>query len=139
MTLTDFVDQLHTQPDSIQFDDAIRLIDQEFDFTPVSFSVGKQHNEAGTNQGSCRLLAFAHAMTLSKDATLALFGDYYRKDVLGNPDGQDHANIRQFMQHGWKGVHFSDTALTKKSTAGTSSAQHHAQPDDDQEDREQPL
>ncbi|MCH8529921.1 MAG: HopJ type III effector protein [Saccharospirillum sp.] len=139
MTLTDFIDQLYTQPESIQFNDAIALIDQEFEFTPVAFSVGKQHNDAGTNQGSCRLLAFAHTMTLPKDATLALFGDYYRKDVLGNPDGTDHANIRQFMQHGWKGVHFSDTALVKKPSASSASAQHHAHADDDQEDGEQAL
>lgn len=139
MTLNDFIEQLHDQPETIQFDDAIAMVDQAFDFTPVGFSVGNQHNEAGTNLGSCRLLAFGHEMTLSKDATLALFGDYYRKDVLGNPDGQDHPNIRQFMRYGWKGVHFSDTALTKKPAAEVRSAQHHPHTDDDQENREQTL
>ncbi|WP_394170844.1 HopJ type III effector protein [Saccharospirillum alexandrii] len=115
MTLNDFADQLYTRPETIDFDQAIAVIDREFEFTPVAFSVGEQHNAAGTNQGSCRLLAFAHAMNLPEATTLALFGDYYRKDVLGNPDGQDHANIRQFMQHGWKGVHFSAIALKKRS------------------------
>lgn len=115
MTLNEFVDQLYTRPETIAFDEAIAVIDREFEFTPVAFTVGEQHNGAGTNLGSCRLLAFAHAMNLPAETTLALFGDYYRKDVLGNPDGQDHANIRQFMQHGWKGVHFSAIALKKKA------------------------
>ncbi len=115
MTLNDFVDQLYTRPETITFEKAIAVIDREFEFTPVAFTVGEQRNPAGANLGSCRLLAFAHAMNLPAETTLALFGDYYRKDVLGNPEGQDHANIRQFMQHGWKGVHFSAIALKKKA------------------------
>lgn len=115
MTLNDFVDQLYTHPDTIDFDEAVAVIDRVFEFTPVAFSVGEQHNLAGTNLGSCRLLAFAHAMNLPGETTLALFGDYYRKDVLGNPEGHDHANIREFMRVGWRGVRFAAPALTRKA------------------------
>lgn len=51
---------------------------------------------------------------MSKDETLALFGDFYRVDVLGNPNGEDHQNIRNFMQFGWDGIEFMGEALMKK-------------------------
>ncbi|GAK84871.1 type III effector HopPmaJ [Vibrio ponticus] len=40
-----------------------------------------------------------------------MFGDFYRKDVLGNPDGDDHQNIRNFIAHGWNGIKFEGQAL----------------------------
>jgi len=42
------------------------------------------------------------------------FGRFYREDVLGNPEGNDHANIRNFMESGWGGVKFDSPALTIK-------------------------
>ena len=42
------------------------------------------------------------------------FGSYYRDDVLGDPSGEDHANIRNFMKYGWDGVLFDSNALTAK-------------------------
>ena len=33
---------------------------------------------------------------------------------LGNPEGIDHQNIRNFMEFGWEGVVFEGEALTKK-------------------------
>jgi hypothetical protein len=48
---------------------------------------------------------------LSEVHTLALFGGYYRDDVLGNPEGRDHGNIRHFMKYGWAGIHFEGEAL----------------------------
>ena len=29
--------------------------------------------------------------------TLSLFGHYYRDDVMGHPEGDDHRNIRNFL------------------------------------------
>ena len=50
-----------------------------------------------------------------KALTLNLFGDYYRKDVLGNPDGDDHANIRALAAGGWDAVKFPNgLSLTPK-------------------------
>jgi hypothetical protein len=51
---------------------------------------------------------------LSKEEALQLFGDYYRKDVLLNPNGKDHQNIRNFMNSGWEGVQFDGEALEEK-------------------------
>ena len=60
------------------------------------------------------LFAFAQKQQLSEAQTLACFGDYYRKDVLENPQGEDHQNIRQFMKSGWFGIAFSGDALAAK-------------------------
>ena len=50
---------------------------------------------------------------LTENQTLACFGDYYRVDVLENPNAYDHQNIRQFMEHGWCGVEFEKTNTLK--------------------------
>ncbi len=55
-------------------------------------------------------LAFAKLHELSEAKTLALFGDYYRSDVLKNPEGSDHQNIRNFIREGWAGVAFEGEA-----------------------------
>ncbi|MFT4047340.1 MAG: HopJ type III effector protein [Solimonas sp.] len=49
------------------------------------------------------MLAFAKLQGLSEAETLACFGRFYREDVLKNPDGTDHQNIRNFMRTGWRG------------------------------------
>ena len=71
-------------------------------------------NTAGKNEGSCKIFAFALLHQLDKQQTLNLFGDYYRVDVLGNPDGDSHQNIRSFMRYGWQGIRFMGTALIAK-------------------------
>ncbi len=48
---------------------------------------------------------------LTPEQTLQLFGDYYRIDVLQNPDGTDHQNIRNFIKFGWNGIAFDGKAL----------------------------
>lgn len=111
MSLHDFVDRIYREPETIAFNDTIAAIDAHFDFTPTAFSVGEQHNEEGRNLGSCKILAFAHQMNLPEATTLHLFGDYFRIDVLQQPDGTDHQNIRQFLKHGWRGVRFNQMPL----------------------------
>jgi hypothetical protein len=44
---------------------------------------------------------------LTPEGTLA-FGAYYFEDVLGNPNGTDHQNIRNFMKTGWDGIAFTE-------------------------------
>jgi hypothetical protein len=52
---------------------------------------------------------------MDKDTTLKLFGQYYR-EVLADPDGDSHQNIRNFMKYGWDGVPFENgIALTRKN------------------------
>ncbi len=106
--------QLKTSPETINFKDVIAYIDQHYHFTPTKFTSGKTENEAGENNGSCKIFSFAKLKGLDEEETLALFGNFYRTDVLGNPEGRDHQNIRNFMQSGWDGIAFEGEALAEK-------------------------
>ncbi|MFN1217725.1 HopJ type III effector protein [Chryseobacterium kwangjuense] len=101
-------------PETIQFKDVIAYIDKQYDFTPVSFKNGNTVNEAGQNNGSCKVFSFAKLQNLSKEQVLPLFGEFYREDVLKNPEGTDHQNIRNFMEYGWEGISFEGEALNEK-------------------------
>lgn len=114
MELNAFLQRLNDSPDSIAFADTIAIIDALYNFTPTAFTNGATRNEAGKNNGSCKLFSFAKLNGLTQQQTLACFGDYYRKDVLGNPDGTDHQNIRNFMKTGWEGIRFEGEALKPK-------------------------
>ncbi len=114
MNLTEFLEKLNSAPTSIDFKETMTVVENEYTFTETAFKNGNTKNEAGQNSGSCKLFAFAQLNNLDKEATLACFGDYYRKDVLENPEGTDHGNIRNFMKYGWDGIEFKGTALTIK-------------------------
>ncbi len=114
--MTSPLETLKSQPEAIQFPEVISFIMQHYDYHSTRFSNGDVINEAGKNEGSCKIFAFAQLHQLGELDTLALFGQYYRDDVLKHPAGNDHANIRTFMQHGWKGVHFDGVALIPKAT-----------------------
>ena len=116
MTLNDFINRVRSGV-SIDFQDTMSVIATYYDYQPAEFINGIQYpliNEAGQNEGSCKIFAFAKLQGLDPAQTLALFGDYYRKDVLGNPEGNDHQNIRNFMRDGWAGINFKSEALTLK-------------------------
>lgn len=115
MELELFLNRLGTDPDSIEFPDVIALINSLYNFIPTAFRNHEIQNEAGQNSGSCKIFAFARLQEFSEEQTLALFGAYYRADVLRNPDGDSHANIRQFMKTGWKGIEFDGVPLRAKS------------------------
>jgi len=114
MTLEHFLEKLSTQPETIAFTDTMAVIESHYTFTETAFSNGEQHNAAGENSGSCKLFAFTKLHDLTAADTLACFGAYYRDDVLGHPDAQDHQNIRQFMMNGWSGITFEGEALSAK-------------------------
>lgn len=114
MELNHFLQQLNDAPETIAFNDTIATLDAQYDFTPTAFTNGALNNEAGQNNGSCKLFSFALLHKLSPQQTLHCFGDYYRKDVLGSPDGTDHQNIRNFMKTGWEGIRFAGEALKQK-------------------------
>lgn len=107
------IDQLKNSPENIDFKKVIAFIDENYDFTPTKFTNGNTVNEANENNGSCKVFSFAKLLDLSKDETLNLFGAFYREDVLKNPDGNDHQNIRNFMEFGWDGISFEGEALSK--------------------------
>jgi len=109
------IEQIKAAPERVEFADVIAVITAHYRYTPTRFlnGVGADMvvNEAGTNEGSCRIFAFARRNGLSEAETLACFGRYYRDDVLGNPGGSDHANIRTFIKYGWAGIAFDGSAL----------------------------
>lgn len=107
-------EQLERAPETIEFKDVIAFIDEHYDFTPTKFNNGNTVNDAGQNNGSCKIFSFAKLNDLSKEETLNLFGEFYRDDVLKNPDGSDHQNIRNFMKSGWDEVSFEGKALSRK-------------------------
>lgn len=108
------LEQLITSPTTINFKEVIAYIDGNYIFTPTRFRNGTAVNEAGENNGSCKVFSFAKLNGLNEEETLALFGDFYRTDVLKNPEGNDHQNIRNFMQYGWDGIAFEGQALAEK-------------------------
>ena len=101
------------------FEDVIAYVSDHFDSTPTRLTNGLGANpvlnEAGKNEGSCRLFALARLKGLNESDTLQLFGRFYRDDVLKHPEGSDHANIRRFMTDGWMGICFDGSALVAKS------------------------
>lgn len=114
MSITTFLDQLKQSPETIAFTETIAVIDENYHFTPAAFQNGDTYNEAGTNSGSCKLFSFAQLQNLSQEETLACFGAYYYEEVLGDPDGSNHQNIRNFMKTGWDGIKFEGQALELK-------------------------
>jgi type III HopJ-like effector protein len=117
MQLDQFLSKLNTTPENVAFEDTMAVIEANYEYQACAFINGSAENSAEQNQGSCKLLAFAQLQGLDQTKTLACFGQYYRNDVLGNPDGEDHQNIRQFMTNGWDGVSFSGTPLSSKQAS----------------------
>lgn len=117
MSLASFLEKVKNN-ENVSFDETIAVITDHYDYQPTEFSNGLNDqllvSQAGTNEGSCKIFAFAQLNHLDQQQTLNLFGDYYRLDVLNNPDGTGHQNIRNFIKFGWDGIHFNGVALTAK-------------------------
>lgn len=109
--LTPFLAKLTDE--RLNFAEVLAFIDQYYDYTPVAFVNGKLSNQAGENEGSCRVFGFALLNKLDETTTLALFAEHYRS-VQANPSGSDHANIRNFLAHGRQGLSMPINCLTLK-------------------------
>jgi hypothetical protein len=109
------LDKIKSSHETIDFQELINYIDQNYDFEPVAFLNGELENAAGQNNGSCKVFQFALIEKLSPDQTLKCFGAYYFEDVLKNPEANNHQNIRNFMKHGFGGLHFEKITLNKKA------------------------
>lgn len=99
----------------VEFEETLAVIAAHYHYRPTRFCNGlgadRLVNEPGSNEGSCKIFYFARLHGLSEAETLALFGGYYRDEVLRRPTGNDHRNIRTFMRYGWSGIHFAEAAL----------------------------
>jgi hypothetical protein len=114
MSTTSFLEKLKSTPEAVTFAETIAVIEENYTFTPTAFQNGLQHNAAGENSGSCKLFAFAKVQQLTEAETLACFGAYYSEEVLEDPSGTNHQNIRNFMKTGWSGIQFEGEALQLK-------------------------
>jgi len=119
MTESELIKQLENKPESVEFDQVIAVITENYDYQPTRFTNGVDDamavNEAGTNEGSCKLFSLGLIKQLSDAEMLACFGKHYRDDVLQKPEGTDHANIRNFIKTGWDGIKFDQPALVEKN------------------------
>lgn len=113
-SLTQFINNLTTKPESINFTDTMAVIENHYDYQPTAFYNGEVLNEAGTNEGSCKIFAFVLLNNIDEQYVPHLFGNFYREDVLQEPSGQDHGNIRNFLKQGKSGLRFQGSALTAK-------------------------
>ena len=118
MSPKQLIDALQQSP--VDFSTVMSVIDEHYEFTPTSFRNGQIDNAANTNNGSCKVFAFGQLHHLSEQSTLNAFGDFYRIDVLENPENDDHQNIRNFIKFGWQGIEFNSKPLTKKSSPSQS-------------------
>lgn len=92
------------------FDDTLALIGRYFDYQPTGFHNGPLINAAGENAGSCRVFALGQYCSLSEADALQLFAQHYQQ-VLNDPSGDSHGNIRQFISTGWSGIRFEGEPL----------------------------
>jgi hypothetical protein len=93
--------------DDLKFDDVISLIDRHYEVGLIEFKNGDIVNKPGENEGSGKILSYAALSNLDKDTTLKLWGQHY-KEVLSDPGGDSHPNIRNFMKYGWEGTSLHD-------------------------------
>ncbi|OEU20818.1 HopJ-domain-containing protein [Fragilariopsis cylindrus CCMP1102] len=100
--------------DSLKMEELMDLIDTHYEVGLLEFKNGDILNKQGENVGSAKLLSYAAISDFDKETTLKLWGQYYR-EVLADPDGDSHQNIRNFMKTGWDGVPFENgVAITRK-------------------------
>lgn len=113
MTIKAYKTKLKETPKTILFSETMKVIDNNYNFTPTTFTNGTVTNEAGQNSGSCKLFAFAKLENLTKEETLFCFGEHYQ-NVLEDANGTSHQNIRNFMEFGFEGLVFDGEALEAK-------------------------
>ena len=114
MKIQDLKNKLNKAPETVNFTDTMAVIEANYIFTPTAFTNGELKNAAGENSGSCKLFAFAKKQNFTKEETLACFGAYYFEEVLKNPEGSNHQNIRNFVKTGFAGLKFEAEALLEK-------------------------
>jgi len=109
---TSFRQRLRAAGSALSFKETLAVVAANFDYSPKQFVNGGVQSAAGANEGSCKVFSMGKLMDLSETEVLACFAEHYRQ-VLSEPDGTSHGNIRAFMTHGWEGVQFPDgLALT---------------------------
>ena len=113
-SLPDYLAALNKGASGLTFADTLAVIDAHYDFTPTGFHNGGVDNPAGSNNGSCKVFSFARLQNLTAPQTLLMFAEHYQ-NVLNDPGGDAHANIRAFMKTGFDGLKFEGAALSLRA------------------------
>lgn len=112
MTEEAYLEELRTGA-QMKFEDLMTLVDENYNYIPASFTNGDFENRVTENQGSAKLFCFAAIHQLTQLEALHCFGQYYQ-EVLNDPKGNEHTNIRNFITYGWAGLKFDSPVLTSK-------------------------
>jgi len=100
----------------VTFEEFTEMVNEFFETQLLEFKNGDLLNKQGENEGSAMVLSYSALSNFDKETTLKLWGQYYR-EVLADPKGDSHQNIRNFMKYGWEGVPFENgISLTRKNT-----------------------
>ncbi|MEI6894502.1 MAG: HopJ type III effector protein [Colwellia sp.] len=111
-SLADFIALLEGNAEKITFEQVMQVIRENYIYTATAFTNGHVFNGEGINEGSCKIFYFAKLNQFTEQQTLACFGQYYREDVLKDPHGKGHDNIRNFIKTGWSKIDFNAVALS---------------------------
>ena len=118
MSIADLIARLRDASASIEFNDVMKVIAENYECIPTRFVNGvglaAVINEASINEGACKIFAFAQLNKLRDAETLACFGAYYRDDVLKMPKGDNSINIRNFIKDGWSGIRLGGEAFIEE-------------------------
>ncbi|KAJ1637914.1 HopJ type III effector protein-domain-containing protein [Pavlovales sp. CCMP2436] len=99
--------KVRTQPGSVMFAETLEAIDQAFEFFGTKFVNGAVSSTSSENEGSSKVLSLSQLVGMTTDETLVCFGEHYR-DVVADPSGSSHANVRALMTTGLEAVLFSN-------------------------------
>ncbi|MBZ2167269.1 HopJ type III effector protein [Marinobacter sp. F4216] len=105
------------------FAGTLALVERFFDYQPTGFHNGPLANAPGENSGSCRVFALGRYCNLPESDTLSLFAEHYQQ-VINDPSGSSHANIRQFISTGWSGIRFDVEPLRPRPAPNTTEEKH---------------
>uniref|UniRef100_A0A7S3JU34 Uncharacterized protein n=1 Tax=Aureoumbra lagunensis TaxID=44058 RepID=A0A7S3JU34_9STRA len=118
--LSAFLQKLRNDDEVIDIKETLEVIEGLYDYSPKPFSIGDEiSNEAGQNEGSAKILSFVKLAGVEDlDITLRCFGSAY-KDVLADPEGESHQNIRALMKLGLDAIEFPQgVALSPRQAQG---------------------
>ena len=103
---------INMQAKLLGFDAVSVALEAFFNFTDMPMQIGSVKNEVGQNLGSKIRCAVAVELGASKEELLSWFGVFH-KEVLADPDGDNHPNIRAIMEHGIAGIIVPEGMLSK--------------------------
>ncbi len=104
------------ESDQHRFADTLAFIDRWYEVQPSAFRNGAVHNAEDQNQGSCKVLGLARLLQLTREQTLACFGEHYR-EVLATPEADNHHNLRRLQRDGLTDITFDRFPLTPREHA----------------------